>query len=97
MSASAVGLGNLWRFSYLTGEHGGAPFVLTYVLCLFLIAVPVMVAELVVGSHGRGSPMAAIPSFRPIRPGVGAPTIGRGPRLSVEMPEMIGSNMPSHI
>ena len=60
MSASAVGLGNLWRFSYLTGEHGGAPFVLTYVLCLFLIAVPVMVAELVVGSHGRGSPMAAI-------------------------------------
>ncbi|RLA45075.1 MAG: sodium-dependent transporter [Gammaproteobacteria bacterium] len=60
LSASAVGLGNLWRFSYLTGEHGGAPFVLTYVLCLFLIAVPVMVAEVVVGSHGRAGPLAAI-------------------------------------
>ena len=60
MSASAVGLGNLWRFSYLSGEYGGAPFVVTYVLCLFLIAVPVMVAEVVVGSHGRASPVAAI-------------------------------------
>jgi NSS family neurotransmitter:Na+ symporter len=60
LSASAVGLGNLWRFSYLTGEHGGAPFVLTYVLCLFLIAVPVMVAEVVVGSHGRAGPLVAI-------------------------------------
>ena len=60
MSASAVGLGNLWRFSYLTGEYGGAPFVVTYVLCLFLIAVPVMVAEVVIGSHGRASPVAAI-------------------------------------
>lgn len=60
LSASAVGLGNLWRFSYLTGEHGGAPFVIIYVLSLFLIAVPVMVAEVVVGSHGRASPLAAI-------------------------------------
>ena len=60
LSASAVGLGNLWRFSYLAGEHGGAPFVITYVLCLFLIAVPVMVAEVVVGSHGRASPVRAI-------------------------------------
>jgi NSS family neurotransmitter:Na+ symporter len=60
LSASAVGLGNLWRFSYLTGEHGGAPFVLTYVLCLFLIAVPVMVAEVVVGSHARAGPLVAI-------------------------------------
>lgn len=60
LSASAVGLGNIWRFSYLAGENGGAPFVLTYVLCLFLIAVPVMVGELVIGSHGRGSPVAAL-------------------------------------
>jgi len=60
LSASAVGLGNLWRFSYLTGEHGGAPFVISYLLCLFLIAVPILIAEVVIGTHGRGSPTVAI-------------------------------------
>lgn len=60
LSASAVGLGNLWRFSYLAGENGGGLFVLAYILCLFLVAVPVMVAEVVIGSHGRGSPVVAI-------------------------------------
>ena len=60
MSASAVGLGNLWRFSYLAGEQGGAPFVVTYIACLFLVAVPLMVAEVVIGSHGRGGPVASL-------------------------------------
>ncbi len=60
LSSSAVGLGNLWRFSYLTGEHGGAPFVVSYLLCLFLIAVPILIAEVVIGTHGRGSPTVAI-------------------------------------
>lgn len=60
LSASAVGLGNLWRFSYLVGEYGGGPFVITYLLCLLLVAVPVMIAEVVIGSHGRGSPVAAL-------------------------------------
>lgn len=60
LSASAVSLGNLWRFSYLTGEYGGAPFVVAYVLCLFLLAVPVLVAEVALGSHGQGGPVAAI-------------------------------------
>ena len=60
LSSSAVGLGNLWRFSYLTGEHGGAPFVISYLLCLFLIAVPILIAEVAIGTHGRGSPTVAI-------------------------------------
>ena len=60
LSASAIGLGNLWRFSYLAGENGGGPFVLTYVLCLFLIVVPVLIAEVVIGHHGRGSPGPAM-------------------------------------
>lgn len=60
LSASAVGLGNLWRFSWLSGEYGGAPFVISYVLCLFLVAVPVMVAEVVLGSHGGPGPVSAI-------------------------------------
>jgi len=55
-----VGLGNIWRFSYLAGENGGGPFVLTYILCLFLVAVPVMIAEVVLGTHGRGAPPMAI-------------------------------------
>lgn len=60
LAASAVGLGNLWRFSYLSGEHGGAPFVVTYIVSLFVIAVPVLVAEVVVGSHGRAGPIVAL-------------------------------------
>lgn len=60
LSASAVGLGNLWRFSYLAGEYGGAPFVITYVLCLFFIAVPLMVAEVALGTHGRDGPVVVI-------------------------------------
>ena len=60
LSASAVGLGNFWRFSYLAGENGGGPFVLTYIACLFLVAVPVLIAEVVIGTHGRGSPVAAL-------------------------------------
>lgn len=60
LAASAIGLGNLWRFSYLVGENGGAPFVLVYLLCLFLVAVPVMIAELIIGSHGRADPVTAV-------------------------------------
>lgn len=60
LSASAVGLGNLWRFPYLMGENGGGTFMLAYVACLFLIAVPILIAEVMVGSHGRGSPPVAL-------------------------------------
>jgi NSS family neurotransmitter:Na+ symporter len=56
LSIAAVGLGNLWRFAWLMGEHGGAPFFLSYLFCLLLIAAPILVAEVVLGSHGRGSP-----------------------------------------
>ena len=60
LSASSVGLGNLWRLSYLSGEYGGGAFVITYVLCLFFLAVPVMVAEVVLGSYGGPDTMAAM-------------------------------------
>ena len=60
LSAAAVGLGNLWRFAWLAGEHGGAPFVATYIACLFLVACPMLIAEVIIGSHGRGSPLGAI-------------------------------------
>ncbi len=60
LTASAIGLGNLWRFSYLLGEQGGAPFFLAYLVCLFLVAVPVLMAELLLGSHGRSNPMGSL-------------------------------------
>ncbi|NND67662.1 MAG: sodium-dependent transporter [Halioglobus sp.] len=60
LTASAVGLGNLWRFAYLSGEHGGAPFVIAYIVSLFLIAVPLLVAEVVLGKQGRAGPIHCI-------------------------------------
>lgn len=59
LAGSAVGLGNLWRFAYLVGDNGGAPFVIAYVISLFILAVPVLIAETVLGSHGRCSPVMA--------------------------------------
>src|SRR5690606_33555175 len=46
-TSSAIGLGSLWRFAYLAGEHGGARFVLVYLLCTLLVAAPVLVALVV--------------------------------------------------
>jgi len=57
---SAVGLGNIWRFPYLAGENGGSAFVLLYIGFVFLIGLPVLMAELTIGRRGGGSPIAAI-------------------------------------
>ncbi len=60
LSAAALGLGNFWRFSYLVGQHGGASFVLVYLSTLLLVAVPVMIAEVLLGSYGRANPVASM-------------------------------------
>jgi NSS family neurotransmitter:Na+ symporter len=60
LTASAVGLGNIWRFSSLASDNGGAPFVIAYLVCLFVIAVPILVAEVALGTHGRSSPVEAV-------------------------------------
>jgi len=60
LSTAAVGMGSLWRFSYLMGENGGGLFMLAYLVCLFLVAVPVMIAEIIIGSHGRAAPVVAV-------------------------------------
>ena len=44
-AGSAVGLGNIWRFPYETGNHGGAAFILIYLGCIFLLGLPIMIAE----------------------------------------------------
>lgn len=56
----AVGLGNIWRFPYVTGENGGAAFVLIYLACAFLIGVPILMAELMVGRRGNAAPPIAM-------------------------------------
>ncbi|MDX1483498.1 MAG: sodium-dependent transporter [Alphaproteobacteria bacterium] len=56
---SAVGLGNMWRFSYVAGENGGAVFVLIYLACVALIGLPLIIAELSIGRRGQGDAVAA--------------------------------------
>lgn len=52
---SAVGLGNMWKFPYITGKYGGAAFFLLFIVCLIAIGLPVLMAELSIGRYGRGS------------------------------------------
>lgn len=56
-TGSAVGLGNIWKFPYITGENGGGTFVLVYLLCIALIGVPIMIAEIMLGRRGKQSPI----------------------------------------
>jgi len=60
---SAVGLGNMWRFSYMASEHGGAAFVVLYVALTLLVGLPVMLAELAVGRGAGKSPAQAVRHF----------------------------------
>ena len=60
-AGSAIGLGSIWRFPYLAGEHGGAAFLLVYLLCVLIIAIPVMLCEFAVG---RRTQKNAVGGFR---------------------------------
>lgn len=52
-AGSAVGLGNIWRFPFMTGQNGGAAFILIYFACVFLLGIPGMVNEFLVGRHAQ--------------------------------------------
>ena len=56
-TGSAVGLGNIWKFPYITGENGGGAFVLVYLGCVVAIGIPIMMAETLMGRRGRQSPI----------------------------------------
>ena len=58
-TGSAVGLGNLWRFPTEAGSNGGGAFVLLYILCVVLIAMPLLLAESLIGRHGQRSTVAS--------------------------------------
>ena len=59
-TGSAVGLGNIWKFPYMTGVSGGSAFVLTYLLCIALIGLPILVAEWLIGRRGQKNPIHAM-------------------------------------
>jgi NSS family neurotransmitter:Na+ symporter len=56
-TGSAVGLGNIWKFPYIAGENGGGAFVLVYLLCILVIGMPIMIAEVMLGRRGGQSPI----------------------------------------
>lgn len=60
VTGSAVGLGNIWKFPYIAGQNGGGAFVLVYLLCVFLIGMPVMMSEVLLGRRGRRNPVATM-------------------------------------
>jgi len=65
-AGSAVGLGNIWKFPYITGMHGGGAFVLFFIFCIAAVGIPIMIAEMVIGRHARKDPVGA---FRKLRGG----------------------------
>ena len=65
---SAVGLGNIWKFPYVTGANGGAAFILVYLLCLALVGLPVMLAEHLIGRHTKANAVGAFKKLQPRKP-----------------------------
>mgnify|MGYP002658514395 FL=1 len=54
-AGGAVGLGNVWRFPYMTGENGGAAFILVYICCVLMLGIPCMLSEFIIGRHGASN------------------------------------------
>ncbi len=59
-TGAAVGLGNIWKFPYIAGENGGGAFVLMYLLCILLLGLPILIAEVMLGRKGRANPVHAM-------------------------------------
>jgi len=58
-AGSAIGLGNIWKFPYITGENGGGAFVFIYLICIAMIGLPVLMAEILIGRSARRNPVNA--------------------------------------
>ena len=67
-AGSAVGLGNVWRFPYMTGQNGGAAFLLVYIGCILLLGIPGMLSEFIVGRHGQSNAAKAYDKLSNGRP-----------------------------
>ena len=85
MAGSAIGLGNLWRFPYMVGEYGGAAFIIVYILFVFLLSLPILFCEFIVG---RRSQTNALGAFKKLAPGTPWKWVGA---LSVISPLIVVS------
>ena len=65
-AGSAIGLGNIWKFPYIAGENGGGLFVLIYLLCIALVGLPILIAEIMIGRAAQAQPVEA---FRKLQGG----------------------------
>ena len=63
-AGSAIGLGNIWRFPYITSEHGGGAFILIYLGCILLLGLPLLIAEFSVGHNSKSNPVDAFSKIR---------------------------------
>ena len=73
-AGSAVGLGNIWRFPYETGNHGGAAFILIYLGCILLLGLPIRIAEFLIGRHSQANTARA---YQILAPGTQWRWVGR--------------------
>ena len=65
MAGSAIGLGNIWRFPYIVGEYGGAAFILVYIFCCFLLSLPILLSESVIGRRTHQNTFGAMKKLAP--------------------------------
>ena len=63
-AGSAIGLGNIWRFPYITSENGGGAFILIYLGCILFLGLPLLVAEFAVGHNSKSNPIDAYSKIR---------------------------------
>ncbi len=65
LAGSAIGLGNIWRFPYMVGEHGGAAFIIIYIICSIFISIPIFIAETTIGRAARKSTVGSVRKLAP--------------------------------
>ena len=67
LAGSAIGLGNIWKFPYVTGKYGGGAFVLVYLCCIMVIGLPILIGELTIGRATGQNPIGAFAALCPKR------------------------------
>lgn len=65
MAGSAIGLGNIWRFPYIAGQYGGSAFILLYIFCSFVLALPIFLSESVIGRATHRNTFGAMEALAP--------------------------------